>query len=474
MKGLLSIIWSVISGKTRYEEMTIDESLTLSSSAVRVSHDNLPLSITVARKKLELMIYPEVFLESNADSHPDSFVIVNLQSPHTGIQGFVRLEKAGDSVVLGSHDPLQAKLLNYPERIDLRFLEITHDDDALIFHALAFDVDVHLRVMDREIIDQIQSKRRQLLGLINDVYGGPIQQLSFDEAMSTIQSVNEILEHEPCRAKDKRGKAGGVIEISPDLTPIIIGDLHSQVDNLLTILSQDGVLPALEDGIAVLIILGDAVHSEIPGELDKMDDSLLIMDLIFKLKTRYPEQVFYIRGNHDSFSDNVFKAGIAQCLMWERAIRESRGSDYLEEFKRFYELLPYVVMSQDFVACHAAPIRTHFNKEMLINIYEHKGLVRELTRNRLRRRDFPAGYHKADVYHFKKELGVSEHTQFLVSHSPLNRTDPLWREAGRIPDHHIVFSANIPWVGMFSRINGHILPLSYHREPIGELLDTIM
>jgi hypothetical protein len=129
-------------------------------------------------------------------------------------------------------------------------------------------------------------------------------------------------------------------------------------------------------------------------------------------------------------------------------------------------------MSTDYVACHAAPIRTRFDKDMLINIFENQGLIRELTRNRLRRRSFPAGYHKADVYNFKKELGVSEDTQFLVSHSPLNRTDPLWREAGKIPDHHIVFSANIPWVGVFSRINGHIVPLSYHREPVSEMIDS--
>ncbi len=131
-----------------------------------------------------------------------------------------------------------------------------------------------------------------------------------------------------------------------------------------------------------------------------------------------------------------------------------------------------MVMSKDFVACHAAPIRTNFTREMLVNIYKYPELVRELTRNRLRRRNFPAGYHKGDVVHFKKELGVSENTQFLVSHSPLNREDPLWRNAGRIKDHHIVFSANIPWIGVYSRIGSRMVPLSYHREPISALIGS--
>jgi hypothetical protein len=85
--------------------------------------------------------------------------------------------------------------------------------------------------------------------------------------------------------------------------------MHAQIDNLLTVLSQNAFLDALDEGTAALVILGDAVHSEVDGQLREMDSSMLLMDLIFKLKLCFPAQVFYVRGNHDSFSEDMSKDG---------------------------------------------------------------------------------------------------------------------------------------------------------------------
>jgi len=469
-KGFFSQLISLISGANRYEEIDIQESYLLERAAVRVPLDNFPIRVTFSRLHMGLIIFPEIFLDAAADHYPESLIVCNADQDKSVMQGFIRIDKKGDTLILGSHDDSQSAILNYPDNMDLRRLKIVHDGDALIFQSLVIDAEIYLVPFDKTSIKIQVEQRKQHLKTIRDIYGGSIEPLSESESLNTIKKVNELLEVEAYRPLDNRGKPGGVVEIPTKLVPVIVGDLHAQVDNLLTLLSQNNILTAMEEGTAVLVILGDAVHSEVTGELDKMDSSLLMMDLIFKLMIRFPQQVFYIRGNHDSFSKNIFKEGVAQCLMWEHAIRGQRGEEYLHEVKRFYKLLPYVVMSKDYVACHAAPIRTHFDKDMLVNIYEHQGLVRELTRNRLRQRNYPAGYHKRDVHHFKMEQGVSMDTQFLVSHSPLNRKDPLWREAGRIKDHHIVFSANIPWIGVFTRVHNQIVPLSYHQEPIGVLI----
>jgi len=39
------------------------------------------------------------------------------------------------------------------------------------------------------------------------------------------------------------------------LTPIVVGDLHAQLDNLLKILSENSFLDCLERGDAALILL---------------------------------------------------------------------------------------------------------------------------------------------------------------------------------------------------------------------------
>jgi len=45
---------------------------------------------------------------------------------------------------------------------------------------------------------------------------------------------------------------------------------------------------SLENGAACLIISMDAVHLEIDDQMADMTGSMLMMDLIFKLKIRFP------------------------------------------------------------------------------------------------------------------------------------------------------------------------------------------
>ena len=89
------------------------------------------------------------------------------------------------------------------------------------------------------------------------------------------------------------------------------------------------------------------------------------------IKLRFPENFFYIRGNHDGFSDDIAKDGIPQGLLWKRALKEARGKRYRKAMARYYELLPYVVASTRFAAVHAAPPRTKISADMLVNIQAH-------------------------------------------------------------------------------------------------------
>jgi hypothetical protein len=470
-KNLFGRIRSLLFGQSHYEEVDLEEPIILSEKRVRVHARYLPLKIDLAKVKKEYYIYPEVILDDSEKAGYSAYILSENSNRQSAFEGFQRLARKGDRLILGKYDEEQKLIFDYPDSMDLRRLSITHDGDALIFRTLVSDAEIHLTSLSGEpLMEKMMALRHQQLKIIRRVYGGAIEPLPGEEALSTLQAVNEVLEKESYRPLDERGKPGGIVELPRELTPIIIGDLHAQVDNLLTLLSHNGFMQALEDGMAALVMLGDAVHSEVDGQLEEMDSSLQITDLILRLKLRYPAQVFYIRGNHDSFSSDIFKAGVAQSLMWERAVKNRGGDDYLNAMNQFYDSLPYLIISSDFVACHAAPIKTRFNRNMLINIYKYPQLVRELTRNRLRRRNFPAGYARGDVKHFLNTLNLSQGAQFLVSHSPLNREDPLWREAGGIENHHIVFSANIPWVGVFTRVHGRLVPLSYRRENLRPLI----
>ena len=175
------------------------------------------------------------------------------------------------------------------------------------------------------------------------------------EALECLRAVNAGLTADPFRPTDSRGQPGGIIELPPDLTPVIMGDLHANLDNLLNVLTHDRFLDDLERGKGSVIILGDAVHLEEGPDLTEMDTSALIMDVIFKFMLAFPRTFIYVRGNHDSFSHDVTKEGVSQGRAWRRRLEELRGSEYVEAMEEFYDRLPYVVASDDFVACHAGP-----------------------------------------------------------------------------------------------------------------------
>lgn len=470
--GLLNRLTSLFAPPDEQADVNLCEPYRLGRGAVRVLHHGAPIRVGLLRVGIELLVCPEIPLDRSDSKQPVSFVVTTLGQFRGEIDGFQRLQKPGSSIIIGKQDKLQTAIFGYPETMDLRRLSIVHDGDALIFKALVSDAEIVLNpVPCSETIEKYQGRRREKLQRIRDIFGAAIEPLAPRQALNCLQSVNAILETEAYRPLDKRGMPGGVLRLPADITPVIVGDLHAQVNNLLTVLSQNGFLEALEHGDAALLILGDAVHSEIEGRLDQMEDSLLMMDLILRLKQRFPRQVFYIRGNHDSFSDSVFKFGVAQCLVWESTLRSCRGEDYLQEMQRFYERLPYVVLTDDFVACHAAPVKTRFDLEKLVNIYRHPDLVRQLTHNRIRRRDLPAGYTRADVKHFRGTLGLTDGTPFFVSHSPLDREHPWWLEPAGIKNHYIVFSANTPWIGVFTRLQGRMIPLSYHQENLLPLIN---
>jgi hypothetical protein len=207
--------------------------------------------------------------------------------------------------------------------------------------------------------------------------------------------------------------------------------------------------------------------------MENMTGSMLMMDFIFKLKIRFPNQVFHIRGNHDSFAPDVSKGGIPQGLLWEKHLVAERGARYKQEMDRYYDQLAYVVLAKDFLACHASPPSRKVNLDMLINAHEHRGLIEQLIHNRVKRSGYPGGYTAKDVKRFRKGLGLGPNFTFIVGHNPLDDRETFWLNAGDIENHHIIYGANLDAIGVFNRIGDGIIPLSYKTEPLSEIINAL-
>jgi predicted phosphodiesterase len=453
-----------------HESVTPEPSqrLRLSGKGLRVPVQGFPFAVEMGKQTLH--ICPDLPVDRHLRETPHDFIVFDPELYYSGIAHSLRL-MPGKKLAIDYREESQKLAFGHPRDAFRRHLQIMHEGNSLVFRDPISELGTYLSLLaDEPEKSRLELRRQQNVKKIIDIFGGPIEQLQADVALDTLQQVNRLLKQDPYRRKDSFGNVGGLVELPGHLTPIVVGDLHAQLDNLLKILCENSFLDCLERGDAALILLGDAVHPEAEGELEFMDSSVLIMDLIFKLKLRFPEQVFFIVGNHDSFSPDVMKAGVPQSLLWEKKITELRGEEYREELGLYYRQSPLVVLSEDFLACHAGPARSNVSLDTLVEARQYPGLMHELTWNRVKTRGYPLGYTRRDVHRFRKSLNLEDTTPFIVAHYPQSRDGTLWLNVGQIPQHHVLFSARSDQLAVFTRVQGEMLPQIY---PAESLLETI-
>ncbi len=305
--------------------------------------------------------------------------------------------------------------------------------------------------------------------MVRQAFGGTLQILSPSEALETVRKVNRVLEQSPNRPRDDRGHPGALVELAADLVPILVGDLHGNVDNLLKVLSENRFLAGLETGSASLILLGDAVHPQ-EGQMAAMDSSVLIMDLILRLMLSYPSGVLYVRGNHDGFSDEIRKQDVSQGRLWESRLLELRGQNFVTEMKRFYELLPHLVAGDGLLACHGGPPTETVTRDRLINAYRYPRLRHQLTWNRVQQAGNPAGYSARDVRSFRAALGLDSSAVFVTAHTQLSEAGCFWLDVGGIKNHHIIDSSGPGEFAVITRVGAELTPFVYRAEALLSLM----
>lgn len=438
----------------------------------RIAHDGRSFELLVGN--IRLRVQPEITLGVKRKIAHKHWIINNDQSCSTRkIRGFVRI-RVGETIVIGRDNEQYCELFDLDDSVANRQVSITNRRGDLILSPIVTDKETRLiRPDDSDYRERLERGRHKALLEIRRLYGQKIAPLPPDKALMTLESVNKLLETERYRMADSEGMKGGLIELPPKTIPVIVGDLHAQVDNFLKILSENCLLECLRMKSATLIILGDAVHSENAGELESFETSMLIMDLIFKLKLKFPENVFYIRGNHDSFSPEINKNGILQGLHFKEVLLARRGADYVQKMEEFYNLLPYVIHSERFIACHAGPPRNGTSRQDIIDIRNNETLADELTKNRLQRPNHLAGYSKRDVKKFRKSMGLPQSTRFIVGHTPMDPFGSFWLHAGTIKNHHIIYSAHNDGPSVFIQTDSGFMPISFPAEPLTELINKL-
>jgi predicted phosphodiesterase len=428
--------------------------------AVRLAWQDKPFKIELGRIALEC--HPDLSIDGDDLMDHRAWILHAGQAFYEGVPKSIRIDE-GETIVLGRCDDLQTEFFGYDRSVADRHIRIRNRKGDLKIQPLDWERKVELST-DPAMIDMWAARRERLLRL-PDVIGGALASFDDEEALDKLREVNRIIAAESYRERNEEGDPGGVIHFPDNMSVIIFGDIHARVDNVLRVLSEGGVLAALEKGKLALVFLGDLVHSEATGELEDMTSSVLVLDLFCMLKSRFPKNVFYVHGNHESFSSEIGKGGVPQALLFKKHLRKCRGKAYLKEVEVLFDQLAYVVQGNRFAACHGAPVRSKVDRQTLVNINRYPGLQYEITWNRLRRSNRPAGYGKGSVKRFRQTLGLSKHAPLIVAHNPQSTDGTLWQNVGDIEGHHIIYSARTDRLAIMVLSGGKTWPLILHPDP---------
>lgn len=455
-------------GKTLSTQTTV----TLVGEMLELPAEMLPVELTLGKHG------PELILAADAPFAPDDdpnrgYVIFDPETPASAINGFLRLEP-NTSVTLGRHSPLQEQLFHYSAAVNKRHLSVMHIRDRLFVKDLDNREGTTLSLVKKEKNrTRLHQLRLENMNRLRNILETPLP-LAPEPALALLHQVNGLPWDKSLRPRNSRGLAGGLVKLPREITPIILGDLHANLDNLLTVLSVNGFLHGLEKGTACLILLGDSVHCERESCLDEMATSMVMMDVIFQLMVHFPQRVLYLRGNHDSFGQEVYKGGVPQGVLWEKHLRDNRGEDYVAAMNRFYENLPVMAVSRDFITCHGAPPNAQVTPGMIVDIHKYEGLARSILWNRIQRPHFRNGYTQGDVKRLRECFNLPADTPLIVAHTPMAREETVWSHVRGMDHHHIVYSGRPRQVALFTRIGEHMQPQVYFSDPLTDRLQGVL
>ena len=95
------------------------------------------------------------------------------------------------------------------------------------------------------------------------------------------------------------------------LSCLVVGDIHGQFCDLLRIFQLNGLPPESN-----YLFLGYSLNSRVDSRdyVDRGSNSINILCLLFALKVKYPNNIYLLRGNHETDAMNRLYGFYDECL----------------------------------------------------------------------------------------------------------------------------------------------------------------
>ncbi len=231
-----------------------------------------------------------------------------------------------------------------------------------------------------------------------------------DAYLNKLSLVTDILknEDENSRPGDQKGNPGGIIYLKK-LSTVIVPDLHARTGLLPALLDFNkggdfNVLDRLASGDLQIVCVGDGFHAEARAVRrweeafeefeggyvnhrnmdEEMKESLGLMEMVFEIKSAFPEQFHFLKGNHENvknengYGNYSFGKFVYEGEMVTTYIRKFYGDDFLNQYYLFEKELPVFAVGSDFLISHAEPA-FFFSKDEIINYRSNPEVIYGLT-----------------------------------------------------------------------------------------------
>jgi len=213
-------------------------------------------------------------------------------------------------------------------------------------------------------------------------------------------------ENESIRPHADDGSPGGIIHLYHDIPTIIVPDIHARMElifSLVNLKTEDKTFyQLLADKEIQVVCVGDGFHSEMQekerwiaaySEYEKsyrkhknideeMIASLGLMEMIIELKTAFPDNFHFLKGNHENIKneetggDHPFRKFVLEGEMVKTWVTRFMGENFLDKYSEFENKLPLLAIGENFMISHAEPKRC-YEPEEIINY--HPETVHGLT-----------------------------------------------------------------------------------------------
>ena len=227
------------------------------------------------------------------------------------------------------------------------------------------------------------------------------------EILKTAQAALDS-ENPAVRPRDESGRPGGLVLLDPNITTVVVPDLHARTGYLRSLLELEveglSVIEGLFSGRLQVLCVGDGFHSESRGAMrwkaaweeykggyrthtamdGEMRESLSLMAMVMILKAAVPDRFHFLKGNHENVA-NADTGGNRPFgkYAWEgQMVRDwflvFLGEDMLDRWARFESSLPLLAVGGTFLVSHAEPRRA-YGRDRVVGYRDDDELIFDFT-----------------------------------------------------------------------------------------------